>query len=106
MLSPTEKQLKGPSIDLLLGADDSNPLRLSFLCDLGKAVNPTLSAFTRVLVGIACVGVAGVGGGAAGQHSSLKVQAVWVWIVSPSLGQVPPSLQPIWKESYHELALG
>lgn len=28
---------KGPSVDLLLSAEDSDPLRLSFLCDLGKA---------------------------------------------------------------------
>lgn len=39
LLSPAERQLKGPSIDLLLGAEDSNPLRLSFLCDLGKAAS-------------------------------------------------------------------
>lgn len=50
LLSPAEKLLKGPSIDLL------SPLRLSFLWDLGKAVNPTLSAFTGVLVGT-CLGV-------------------------------------------------
>lgn len=38
LLSPAEKLLKGLSIDLL------SPLRLSLLWDLGKAVNPTLSA--------------------------------------------------------------
>lgn len=59
LLSPAEKLLKGPGIDLLLGADDSNPPRLSFLPDLGKAVNPTLSAFSGVLVGNICWGVGG-----------------------------------------------
>lgn len=57
LLSPAEKHGKGPTIDLLLFvADYSNQLRVSSLCDLGKSVNPTWSAFTGILVGNACWG--------------------------------------------------
>lgn len=98
MLSPTEKQLKGPSIDLLLGADDSNPLRLSFLCDLGKAVNPTLSAFPGVLVGIACVGVGGC-------RTTLKPQSPSGLDCVPEPGPSPSISSAHLEKCYHEPAL-
>lgn len=100
-LSPAEKQLKGPAIDLLFGAEDSDQLRLSFLCDLGKPINPALSAYWSPgweHVCVVCV---------AGQHLGVKVHEVWVWIVSLSLGRGCQSLQPIWGgEDCHEPAVG
>lgn len=68
-LNPAEKQLKGPTIDLLFVADDCNQLSLSFLCGLGKPVNPTVSAFTEVLFGNTCWGREGQDGTTLGSQS-------------------------------------